>query len=134
MASIKNYEKHKHLIGNKFNKFTILDIIIYENKQHTYVLAKCDCGTVKEVRLSYLINNKVVDCGCGHRNRIKETTKKKYEHLVNTKINGWTILEIIPSNEKHNYTCALCKGKCGTIKKRNIKGSIYQKSCRAKIW
>lgn len=116
MASIKNYEKHKHLIGNKINKFTILDIIIYENKQHTYALAKCDCGIIKEVRLSYLMNNKVVDCGCGHQSRLNEKIINKYNHLINTEINGWTILDIIPPNEKHNYTCAMCKCQCGTIK------------------
>lgn len=128
MASANNYEKHRHLIGEKFNKLTILDIIVYEDKQHTYALAKCDCGTVKEVRLSYLINNKIIDCGCGHKNRLKEAIKKKYEHLVGTRINKWTILEIVPSNEKHNYTCAICKCDCGTIKEVKLSYIINEKS------
>lgn len=116
MARANNYEKHQHLIGKKFNKFTILDILIYENREHVYALTKCDCGTVKEVRLSYLVNNKVKDCGCEHQNRLKEKLINKYSHLINTKINGWTILEIMPSNEKHNYTYAICKCQCGTVK------------------
>lgn len=119
MAGIKNYEKHKHLIGKKINKLTILDIVIYENRQHTYALTKCDCGTIKEVRLSYVINNKVVDCGCGHQNRLKERIINKYRHLINTKINGWTILDIIPSNDKSSRTYAMCRCQCGTVK--NVK-------------
>lgn len=128
MAKSNNYEKHKHLIGTKINKWTILDIIIRPDKQHTYVLAECDCGTIKEVRLSYVINNKTVDCGCGYQNRLRETTRKKYEHLINTKINGWTILDIIPPDEKHNRTFAMCKCDCGTIKEVNLSYVINERS------
>ncbi len=116
MAHPNNYEKNKHLIGMQINNWTILDIVVYENKHHTYALAQCNCGTIKEVRLSYITNNKMKDCGCGHQNRLRETIIKKYEHLINTKINGWTILEIIPPNEKHDSTFAMCKCQCGTIK------------------
>lgn len=116
MASVNNYEKNKHLIGTQINKWKILDIITYEDKHHTYALVQCTCGITKEIRLSYVINNKVMDCGCGRKNRLKESITKKYEHLINTTLNGWTILYIIPPDERHNYTRAMCRCKCGTMK------------------
>lgn len=128
MANPNNYEKNKHLIGTQINNWTILDIVVYENKHHTYALAQCSCGTVKEVRLSYIVNNKIKDCGCGHQNRLKESIKKKYEYLINTKINGWTFLEIIPPDEKHDSTFAICKCQCGTIKEVKLSYVIHGKS------
>ncbi len=128
MAKHNNYEKHKHLIGTKINKWTILDIIINPDRQHAYVLAKCDCGTVKEVRLSYVINNKIIDCGCGYQNRLKEATINKYKHLINTQINGWTVLDIIPPDEKHKRTFALCRCQCGTIKEVSLSYIINENS------
>lgn len=128
MAKSNNYEKYKYLIGTKINKWTILDIIIYENKHHTYVLAKCDCGTIKEVRLSYIINNKIKDCGCEHQKRLNEAAKKKYEHLINTIINGWTILDIIPPNGKYSHTLAICQCQCGEIKEVRLSYVINGRS------
>lgn len=116
MAHPRSYEKHKHLIGTKINNWTILDIVIYKEKQHVYALAQCHCGTIKEVRLTYLVNNKTKDCGCGHQQRLNEAVIKQYEHLLGTTINGWTVLEIIPPNGKRHNTHALCRCLCGTVK------------------
>ena len=116
MAHSNNYDKNKHLIGKQINNWEILDIIIHDNKHHTYALAKCNCGTIKEVRLSYITNNKTKDCGCGYKNRLNESIKKKYKHLISTTINGWTILDIIPPNDKHDSTFAMCKCQCGTTR------------------
>ena len=124
------YEKHKRLIGTHINKWTVLDIVEHRGKDKGYIYAKCecDCGTIKDVRLSKLLNNKCQDCGCGHQNRLKEAVKKKYEHLINTKINGWTILEIIPPCGKRTATYALCQCQCGTIKETKISYMINGKS------
>lgn len=128
MARLNNYEKYKHLIGTRINKWTILDIIVYEDKHHTYTLAKCDCGTIKEVRLSYITNNKMKDCGCEHQNRLKESIIEKYSHLINTKINNWTILDIVPPNKKHSHALAICQCQCGTIKEVRLSYVINGRS------
>lgn len=122
------YEKYKHLIGSKINKWTILDIVAHIDKQHTYALAKCDCGTIKEVRLTYITNNKTKDCGCGHRQRLQGAIKKKYEHLIGTQINGWTILDIIPPDSNDTKTLAHCKCKCGAIKNVQLSYIINERS------
>ena len=116
------YEKHKHLIGTQINKWTVLDIVEHRGKDKGYIYAKCQCvcGTIRDVRLSKLLNNECEDCGCGHQNRLREVMKKKYEHLIGTQINGWTILEIIPPSGKRTSAYALCKCQCGTIKEVKI--------------
>ena len=116
------YEKHKHLIGTQINKWTVLDIVEHRNKDKGYVYATCQCicGTVRDVRLSKLLNGTCQDCGCGHQDRLKELIKQKYAYLTNTTINGWTILEIIPPIGKRTTAYAMCKCRCGTIKEVKI--------------
>lgn len=123
-----NYDKNKHLIGTRVNKWTILDILIDDNRHHTYTLAKCDCGEIREVRLSYIINDKTKDCGCGHNNRLNEIAINKHKHLINTTINGWTILDIVPSNKKKTYTSAICQCRCGKIKETRLSYVLNNKS------
>lgn len=120
MAHSNKYEKHKHLIGTQVNNWLVLDIIADNEKHHVSALAKCSCGTTKEVRLTYIINNRVKDCGCGHKERIKNITRNKYEYLLDTEINGWTVLDIIPPDEKHRNTFALCRCRCGTQKEVRV--------------
>ena len=124
------YEKHKHLIGTRINKWTVLDIVEHRGKDKGYIYAKCQCvcGTIRDVRLSKLLGNYCLDCGCGHKDRLKESIKKKYEYLVNTQVNGWTILEIIPPSGKHTSAYALCKCQCGTVKEVKISYIISGRS------
>ena len=128
MASHKNYDKYKYLINTKINNWTILDLIVEEDKHHVYVKAQCDCGTIRDVRLSYLMNNKIKDCGCGHQQRLNEATINKYEYLLNTTINNWTILQIIPPNKQKHNTYALCQCQCGTVKEVKLSYILNGKS------
>lgn len=129
MAKYNSYVENKDLIGKHINGWKILDIFVSDGEhKHTSALAQCHCGTIKEVRLTYIMNNRVKDCGCGHKDRLKEITKKKYEHLINTQINGWTVLDIVPHDEEHKYTSALCQCKCGTIKHVRLTYLINGKS------
>lgn len=124
------YEKHKHLIGKQINKWAILDIVEHRGKDKGYIYAKCQCvcGTIRDVRLSKLLNNECQDCGCGHKERQKVRTKKKYEYLINMTINGWTILDIIPPDDKHHKTFALCQCQCGTIKEVKLSDILNERS------
>lgn len=116
MAVYNSYENRRDLIGTQINNWLILDIIKRDDKHHTYALAKCKCGTVKEVALTKIMNNSVIDCGCGEEERRKERTINKYKHLIGTKINKWTVLEIIPNYNNTGKIYARCKCECGTEK------------------
>lgn len=115
MARPVNYEKYKHLIDTELNGWKILDIKVDDNKRSTYVLAQCHCGNVVEVPLTKIKTGRLVDCGCGHQDRMRAAVLAKHSHLIGQKINGWTVLEIIPPNEDM-VTRALCRCQCGTVK------------------
>ena len=115
MARSTTYEKYENLVGTIVNKWKILEIL-KNNKHHVHVLAQCYCGNVKEVRLTYIVNNRIRDCGCGHKNRVQQAAIKQYEHLIGTTISGWTVLNLVPPDKERHFTYAVCECRCGTIK------------------
>lgn len=127
MANLNGYEKNKHLIGTQINGWTILDIKTYPEKHHTYAVAKHYCGVVKEMQLTK-INSNHAKCDCEHRKRLQEAATKKYEHLIGVKINGWTILSIIPPDENQHNTFALCRCECGTVKEVRLSYILNERS------
>ena len=128
---VNSYEKYKHLIGTKINEWTILDVIFHEDERRTYLLAQCSCGTIKEMYMTDIFQRsgkEKKDCGCGHRKRLDEAVFKKYNHLIGITINGWTVLKIIPPNDKRTKTYALCLCRCGTIKEVKMNYLLNGKS------
>lgn len=119
MARPVNLTKYESLIDTELNGWKILDIKTYDHKRHTYALAQCHCGNTVEVPLTKITTGKLVDCGCGRKDRRRAATLSKYSHLIEQKINGWTVLEILPQQEdRHTY--AKCRCQCGTVTKVRI--------------
>lgn len=111
MVSINTYEKHKHLIGTKINKWTILDIIP-PNEEHSYTKAKCqcECGTIKETKLSYITNGRSKDCGCGRKETLKEMRTK---NLVGQRFGKLVVVEMLEGRNKNGRISYRCKCDCG---------------------
>ena len=57
-------EKHQELIGQRFNRLTILDIWKSEEKGYYMCRCRCDCGNVRENRLTYIKTGAIKSCGC----------------------------------------------------------------------
>lgn len=55
---------HKSLIGRKFGRLTILDIWKSTSKGYYMCRCRCDCGNVRENRLTYVKNGVIKSCGC----------------------------------------------------------------------
>ena len=57
-------KKHQSLIGQKFNRLTILSI--WKNKESGYYMCRCrcDCGNTRDNRLTYVKNGGIKSCGC----------------------------------------------------------------------
>jgi len=68
--------KSDELIGKKINKLTILDFS-HKKDRHYYYLCKCDCGTIKPMRIDSIISNVVVSCGCFHKENNSKLNKGK---------------------------------------------------------
>lgn len=77
-------EDISHFINEKSGLFTILnDAGIKKNSR--YVLCQCDCGTIKEVRLSDLKNGSSTNCGCVRKKYLKDknTSHNLSKHPLN---------------------------------------------------
>lgn len=55
--------------GARYGSLTVLDPETRRGKARA-ALVRCDCGTTKTVALSYLVNGRVVSCGCHRRRKL----------------------------------------------------------------
>ena len=89
-------EKYSYLVGNKINKWTILEIKTG--------------GTIKSVNVYNLLNNKTKDCGCGRKQTLRETKSK---NLVGMRFGKLTAIELLEESNKFNRRLYRCKCDCG---------------------
>lgn len=93
------------LIGKKFNRFTIIKRDKNRN-QLKYFICKCDCGTIKSIRLSNLKNGHTKSCGClkseinSKNGKLRMTTHgETHTRLYNV----WTSLRRKCYNKKNDH-------------------------------
>jgi hypothetical protein len=109
------------IIGKKYNKLTILDII-HSNR----VLVLCDCGTKKDIAWQSVKRGSTKTCGCEQRSaRIKHKAGNQYGRLTIKKRlpNNKVIAECECGNIKEFYLCALITKKtrsCGCLNIENL--------------
>lgn len=65
------------LAGKKFGRLTVIKRI-YNNKNATYWLCKCECGKEKIIRGTSLTSNNTKSCGCLLRDKAKLTKNIKH--------------------------------------------------------
>lgn len=78
----KSATKHRELIGKKFGRLTIKNIIHEKNVYFCDCL--CDCGTRKRIRKSDILIGSTKSCGCLQRERAK---------FLNKKYNKWRFVD-----------------------------------------
>ena len=70
-----------NLIGQKFNKLTIVKAVREKRKEDSskqiYVTCKCECGSVKEYKFSALKCNRIKSCGC-----IRQSLTEKFNNRL----------------------------------------------------
>ena len=103
--------------GDRFGHWTVIEFHHTNKHRVKYFLCKCDCGTVRPVRASALIQGTSISCSktCSMRLNIGE------------KYGRWEIIAIDKSRN-HYY---VCRCECGTTK--SVNGSTLKngtsKSC-----
>lgn len=60
------------LIGKRFGKLVVKDMVYVERAKRRYALVKCDCGNEKTVAPSSLRNGKTKSCGCNWSKSVSE--------------------------------------------------------------
>jgi hypothetical protein len=137
----------KNLIGQKFNRLTVLEKT--EKREHGSIIwkCKCDCGNICEVSSRSLTQNNTKSCGClnteKRKQRIDSYNKKNKKFFSGEKINELTLIEETPYREGSNviWKCLCSCGKecyvntsnlnkqlsCGHLISRNYKDISNQK-------
>ena len=101
-------KKYSYLIGQKINKWTVLDIVYTREKPDA--ICKCECGTEKPVNLRTLLTGSSKDCGCGRKQKLRDT---KTKNLVGQKFGKLTVLELLSESTKSHRRQYICKCDCG---------------------
>ncbi len=108
MPRINPLEKYAYLIGQKINKWTVLEL--KNNRRNCDAICICECGTIKAVNIYNLINNKTRDCGCGRKAMLRRTRSK---NLVGQRFGKLVAVELLPESNKFNRRLYRCKCDCG---------------------
>lgn len=63
----------KSLIGKRFDRWTVISIDYEKSEQRhqTFYVCECDCGTIRSVRRSSLLNGESSSCGCMRSDRAR---------------------------------------------------------------
>lgn len=71
-------------INKKFNKLTLIkDLKKLDKNNSKLALFKCDCGNLKEIAFTQVLNNRVISCGCKTGVVSEEKSKQRKHKLLN---------------------------------------------------
>ena len=100
--------KIKNVIGEEYGKLTIIEMlaprVTSSGVKEKRVLAKCDCGVIKEYTYRDLRKGDTKSCGCLYRNHAK----------IGDTYGFWTVLEppFVPIGSPTNMKSSRVKVKC----------------------
>ena len=123
----------KDLSGQKFGRWTVLsyDEGLSKSKKSSYWICQCECGNIKSVNYSNLVDKKSLSCGCYNN---EETSKRFFKDLTGQKFGKLTVLELdkqLTSQLSSTYWICLCE--CGNIKSilshSLLKGNTHSCGC-----
>lgn len=104
----ENNEVYANMVGQKINKWTILEYIS-SNKMPKFV-CQCECGTIKKVNVYNLTKGKSKDCGCGRKEAL---SKAKSKDLTGKRFGKLIAIEKLPFSNKFKRVLYRCKCDCG---------------------
>lgn len=120
--------KQENLIGQRFGKLTVIEMIDGTKEEGPTVRCQCDCGNQTIVQTNNLKKGNTKSCGClvkearikadkERREGIKpKTTYHRYksEDCVGQHYGHLTILKLVGKNS-HGQTMAECRCDCGKV-------------------
>lgn len=68
--------KDEQVLGKKFGRWTVLSFDHMNNNGGSFFLCKCDCGTLRPVARTRLLNGTSKSCGCLHKEIVGSIFRK----------------------------------------------------------
>lgn len=112
------------LSGNIYGSWTVLYRINDSSDRHTKWMARCSCGTEKEVYQDNLVGGKTFSCGCN-----KVHNEKNVVNKVGTKWGLLTVIERVPSSPDQRGIRWKCICSCGETRVYTTSELYDHKSC-----
>lgn len=119
--------KVPNLIGRVFGKLTVVSKKEKTNSKDANIyLCKCDCGEMREVEATLLLNNQVDNCGCSMKYHTKDIRGERFGRLVALKR-----VDSKVSDNGRRRSVWLCKCDCGASKEVDLDSLLRgsTKSC-----
>lgn len=103
------------MIGEKYNKLTIIENLGVDKNSHRKVKCKCDCGNIVIKNFYDVKNAKIISCeSCSKDRKLSSKCKK----IIGTEVNNCTVINasylVKENGRKRLFVDAKCN-KCGTI-------------------
>ena len=95
--------RYSSLIGNTYNRLTI--IYVFKKYNKTYAHCLCNCGNEHDANLYNIIHNKIKSCGClkKENTKIMGHNNKKHGHAItdnrNSTYRSWETMKSRCLNE-----------------------------------
>lgn len=132
--------KKENLVGQKFNRLTVLEEDLEKEKQvqRTCYKCQCDCGNIVSVRADYLKRGAVKSCGCYVKDAARIhgalAANVMTENLLGQKFGKLTVIK--KDEEKSGkgrgaFWIAECE--CGSIKSYSARNLKRNQSCGCAI-
>ena len=119
--------KYPNLVGQVFGNLTVLSKGQTDKNGHASWLCKCNCGTIKEISGTNLIQGYTQSCGCLQKDTV---SKKLLKDLKGQRFGKLTVIERDDQNNQPRVHW-LCKCDCGntvSVQGNNLLNSHTQ-SC-----
>lgn len=103
------YCKAQNLIGQKFNRLTVIKRIIRDEK--VMWQAQCDCGNTIIVRADSLKSGHTKSCGCLQKEKVAQLN---YKDIIGQKYGKLTVIERSERKDTSGSYYWFCDCDCGT--------------------
>lgn len=64
--------RRKSFYGQRFNRFIVISEPFKESGNHLLCTVRCDCGTIKNIKQTSVVNGYIVSCGCKNIERLRK--------------------------------------------------------------
>lgn len=102
-----------NLINQHFGKWTVIEKDLEKTtlKHKSYWLCKCECGIIKSISETSLLNGTSKSCGCFRK---EQTSQRRLDDLTERTFGKLIVIERDFSKKGH-FVYWLCKCECGNI-------------------
>jgi hypothetical protein len=118
-------------IGQRYERWIVLDGPVREKNVATKWLCRCDCGIEKLVAGTNLLFKKSRSCGCLGR---ELTSQRSIKNLIGQKFGKLTVIERVdkPNDSRHKDAYYLCQCDCGgsrIVKSSHLRKGVASCGC-----